>query len=154
GWGEAVTPALHKGRVYVTWDQEADSFITCLDAKNGKELWKVDRDEPTSWATPLVVEHKGKVQVVTPGTKRVRSYDAESGKVVWYHQGLTVNCIPSPVARDGVVYVMAGYKGAVAAAVPLGSTGNATEKVLWKLERGTPYVPSPLLAGDRLYYTQ
>jgi outer membrane protein assembly factor BamB len=154
GWGEAVTPVLHKGRVYVTWDHEGDSFITCLDAKDGKEVWKVDREEPTSWATPLVVEHRGTTQVVTPGTKRVRSYDAATGKLLWHHHGLTVNCIPSPVARDGVAYVMSGYTGAVAIAVPLDSRGDVTDKTKWKLDRGTPYVPSPVLAGDRLYFTQ
>jgi outer membrane protein assembly factor BamB len=154
GWGEAVTPALHKGRVYVTWDHEGDSFITCLDAKDGKELWKVDRNEPSSWATPLVVEHKGKTQVITPGTKRVRSYDAENGKILWHHAGLTVNCIPSPVASDGTAYVMSGYRGAVAIAVPLSSRGDVTDRTTWKLEQGTPYVPSPLLVGDRLYFTQ
>ena len=86
GWGEAVTPAC-TGRVFITWDQEADSFLTALDAETGKTMWKVERDEPTSWTTPLVVEHEGKTQVVMPGTKRVRSYDAETGKVIWYTAG-------------------------------------------------------------------
>src|SRR5207249_7358648 len=93
-------------------------------------------------------------QVITPGTKRVRSYDASNGKVLWHHKGLTINCIPSPVARDGTAYVMSGYRGAVAIAVPLDSSGDVTDKTTWKLEQGTPYVPSPLLAGDRLYFTQ
>ncbi|RPI73903.1 MAG: hypothetical protein EHM42_15905, partial [Planctomycetaceae bacterium] len=53
GWGEAVTPSLHKGRVYVNWDHEGGSFLTVLDGTNGKTLWKVDREEPSTWATPL-----------------------------------------------------------------------------------------------------
>jgi outer membrane protein assembly factor BamB len=154
GWGEAVTPALHNGRVYVNWDHEGDSFLTALDAADGQTLWKVDRDEASSWATPLVVEHGGQTQVITPGTNQVRSYDANSGKLVWTHNGLTVNCIPSPLEHEDSVILMSGYRGSVAIAVPLDSHGDVTGKTLWKLDRGTPYVPSPVLTGGRLYFTQ
>ncbi len=154
GWGEALSPAVGAGRVFLTWDHEGDSALIALEADTGKTAWKVERDEKTSWATPLVVPYKGLTQVIVPGTKRVMSYDAASGKVVWETKGLTVNCIPSPVGRDGVVYCMAGYRGAACEAVPLDARGDATEKVLWRLDKGTPYVPSPLLVGDRLYFTQ
>jgi outer membrane protein assembly factor BamB len=154
GWGEAVTPALHAGRLFLTCDHEGPSFLVALDAESGKPLWKVDRDEVTSWATPLPVPYKGRTQLIVPGTKKVRSYDVSSGKVVWECGGMTVNCIPSPVPGDGVVYCMSGYKGAAAVAVPLASKGDVTEKVAWRLERGTPYVPSPLLVAGRLYFTQ
>jgi outer membrane protein assembly factor BamB len=69
---------------------------------------------------------------------------------------MTVNAIPSPVAADGIAYCMSGYQGALAVAVPLDSRGDlsASEKVLWRVKKGTPYVPSPLLLGNRLYFTQ
>jgi outer membrane protein assembly factor BamB len=154
GWGEAVTPALHRGRLYVTWDHEGESFLTALDAASGETLWKVPRDEPSSWATPLVLEHEGQTQVITPGTNRVRSYDAKTGEALWHHEGLTINCIPSPLAHNGTVIVMSGYRGSVAVALPLDARDDATAKARWKLDRGTPYVPSPVLAGGRLYFTQ
>jgi outer membrane protein assembly factor BamB len=154
GWGEGGSPTVHDGRLFLTWDQEADSFIAVLDAATGKTLWKIPRDEVTTWATPLVVPWKGTTQVIVMATKKIRSYDAATGKVLWECGGRTVNCIPSPVARDGVVYCMSGYRGAAAVAVPLDSRGDVTGKTLWQLDKGTPYVPSPLLAGDRLYFTQ
>ena len=154
GWGEAVTPALHKGRVYVNWDHEGGSFLTALDVMDGTTLWKVDRDEPSSWATPLVVEHQGRTQIVTPGANRVRGYDAETGEVIWHHGGLTINCIPSPIRHDATVIVMSGYRSAIAFAIPLDAAGDMTGKSSWSLDRGTPYVPSPVLAGGRLYFTQ
>jgi outer membrane protein assembly factor BamB len=155
GWGEASTPVIHDGKLFLTWDQEAPSFITALDAATGKTLWKTDRDEPSSWATPLVVTHKGKTQVIVPGTRKVRSYDGATGEVVWTSEGLTINCIPSPVQRGEVVYVMAGYGKAIGAAISLDATGDVSksDKLLWKIEAGTPYVPSPVLAGDRLWFT-
>ena len=156
GWGEAVTPTVHGDALVVNWDQEAGSFLTCLDARTGQTRWKVDRDEKTSWNTPLVVEHGGRAQVIVNGTNRVRGYDLETGKVLWQCGGMTVNAIPSVVAGDGVAYCMSGYRGAAAVAVPLDATGDltGTDKVRWRYDRGTPYVPSPLLVGGRLYFTQ
>jgi hypothetical protein len=69
---------------------------------------------------------------------------------------MTVNAIPSAVAEGQVVYCVSGYRGAAAVAVALDGAGDVTDtnKVLWRYGRGTPYVPSPLLLGDRLYFTQ
>jgi hypothetical protein len=94
---------------------------------------------------------------VVNGTKRERGYDL-GGKLLWECGGQTINAIPSPVADPalGLVFCMSGYKGATAHAIPLEATGDLTEskKLAWQLERGTPYVPSPLLVGGRLYFTQ
>ncbi len=156
GWGEASTPAIYKGALVVTWDHEGQSMLYVLDARTGDVRWKVKRDEPTSWATPLVVERKGVTQVVTPGTNYIRSYDLISGKLIWKCGPLTVNAIPSPVARNGVVYCMSGYRGAYAYAIPLDSKGDVSKSptIAWKKSRGTPYITSPLLYGNRLYYTK
>jgi outer membrane protein assembly factor BamB len=154
GWGEGGSPALYGDSLVVNMDQEAGSFFACLDAKTGEVRWRIDRDEVTTWATPLIVEHKGRTQVIVPGTKHVRSYDLKDGKLIWTGGPMTVNCIPSSVAANGVVYVMSGYQGAMAYAISLNATGDVGDKQLWKATRGTPYVPSPLLAGGRLYFTQ
>jgi outer membrane protein assembly factor BamB len=156
GWGEAVTPVVHGDTLIVNWDQEAGSYIIALDARTGKTRWKVDRDEPTSWATPLVIEHNGRTQVIVNGTNRVRSYDLASGRVIWECGGQTLNAIPSPVAGDRVVFCMTGYRGAAVYALPLDASGDLTksDQVIWHYGRGTPYVPSPLLTGGRLYFTQ
>jgi outer membrane protein assembly factor BamB len=156
GWGEAVTPVIHGDALLLNWDQEADSALICLDAATGRTRWRAERDEKTSWNTPLVVEHDGRYQVVVNGTNRVRGYDLETGKELWQCGGMTTNAIPSIIAGPDVVYCMSGYRGAAARAVRLDGTGDVTDsdKVLWRFDRGTPYVPSALLAGDRLYFTQ
>jgi outer membrane protein assembly factor BamB len=156
GWGEAVTPVIHGNRLLLNWDQERDSALICLDAHSGKTLWRTPRDEATSWNTPLVVEHKGRTQVIVNGTKRARSYDIETGKEIWQVGPMTTNAIPSPVAADGIAYCMAGYGDSVAFAVPLDSVGEvgAANRVAWRHGKGTPYVPSPLLLDDRLIFTQ
>ena len=74
-FGEGASPALYGDTIVVTWDHQGQSFITALDKTTGQERWRVDRDEGTSWATPLVVEEGGGAQIVTSGTNQVRSYD-------------------------------------------------------------------------------
>ena len=155
GWGEAVTPVIHRDRLILNWDQEKDAALICLEARTGKTVWKTPRDEVTSWNTPLVVEHKGRTQIVVNGTNRARGYDFETGKELWQCGPMTTNAIPSPVAADGVAYCMAGYGDSIAFAVPLDSVGDvgAAKGLLWRHGKGTPYVPSPLLLDDRLIFT-
>jgi outer membrane protein assembly factor BamB len=155
GWGEAITPTLHGDTLLVCCDQEADSYITALDALTGKSIWKTPRDEKSTWTTPLVVDFQGGTQVIVNGNNRVRSYDLATGKEIWQCGGQTVNPIPSAVRFGDQVICMSGYNGATALAIPLDATGDVTksDKIAWHHARGTPYVPSPLLVGDRLYFT-
>jgi outer membrane protein assembly factor BamB len=153
-FGEGSTPALHGNTVVVVWDHQGESFIAALDKRSGEERWRVARDEIDSWATPLVVEHGGRAQVVTSGMKQVRSYDLETGKLVWYGDGLTMNPIPSPVAADGLVFLTSGFRGNDLQAVRIAAASDniaGTPAVVWTLDRDTPYVPSPLLYDGILY---
>jgi outer membrane protein assembly factor BamB len=156
GWGEAVTPVVHGDALIVNWDNEANSCVYVFDARTGKQRWKADRDERSSWGTPLVREYQGRTQVVMSATNKVRSYDLATGELIWQCGGQTVNAIPSPVGQGDVVYCMSGYTGSLACAIPLSAKGDVTDgpQVLWRHTRGTPYVPSPLLVDDRLYFTQ
>jgi len=118
-------------------------------------LWKVPRDEKTSWSTPLVVEHEGKPQIVVSATKRVRGYDLKTGKQLWECAGLTDNVVSSPVYYQGLVIAGNSYYQQAMLAIRLaGAKGDitGTEHVVWKLNRLTPYVSSPLLYDDTLYF--
>ena len=155
--GEGSSPALHGDSLFVLWDHEGQSFITALDKATGEERWRTKRDEATSWATPLVVEHGGRTQVVTSGTGRVRSYDAETGRLLWDGDGVAANAIPSPVAAGGLVYLMSGYQGSRLYAVDLATAHGDitdTDAIVWSLDRDTPRVPSPVLYDGVLYFTK
>ncbi len=154
-FGEGSSPALWGQTLVVNWDHEGDSYIVALDKRTGKELWKKDRDEATSWATPLVVEVGGRPQVVIPATGTSRGYDLATGDVVWQLAGMTLNVIPSPVYDDGLVILMSGFRGNAVQAIRLpGAKGDlaGTEAVAWTHDRHTPYVPSPLLYDGKLYF--
>jgi outer membrane protein assembly factor BamB len=155
GFGEGSSPALHGGTLVVNWDHEGADFIVALDARTGAERWRKERDEPTTWATPLVVTEEGRSQVVTSGTNRVRSYDLETGALLWEGSGLTANVIPSPVSAEGMVYLTSGFRGNALRAIRLkGAKGDitGTPSIVWSYDRDTPYVPSPLLYRDALYF--
>jgi len=153
--GEGSSPVLYGDTLIVCWDHEADSFLYAFDKNTGKQLWKTARDEKTSWSTPLVVEHEGKQQVVVSATKRVRGYDLATGKQLWECAGLSDNVVSSPVYFQGLVIAGNSYYQQAMLAIRLaGAKGDitGTDRVAWKLDRLTPYVSSPLLYDDTLYF--
>lgn len=155
GHGEGSSPALYKDTLILNWDHEDQSFLLALDKSTGLQRWKVEREEVTSWATPIVVEHLGKPQIIVSGTNRVRGYDLASGEVIWECGGLSANIVASPVAGDGIVYAASSYDKRSMLAIRLdGAKGDitGTDQVVWTRTRGTPYVPSPLLYGGSLYF--
>jgi outer membrane protein assembly factor BamB len=161
GWGPAASPALHRDKLFVVNDNEEKSYLLCLDAKTGKELWKVERDEKSNWATPFVWENKERTEVVTAGTTRVRSYDLD-GKLLWELAGMSSITVPTPTAKDGLLYVSSGYvldsKRPVFAVKP-GAEGDITPKasetsnkyVAWVQRQAGAYHPSPVIYGDHVY---
>ena len=134
-------------------DHAGQSTIQALDAKTGKELWTRDRDEGNAWATPRIIQHSGKTQIITAASGFVRSYDLDNGNIIWQCSGLTGNAIPCPVIEGNHVICMSGYQGYSAMAIPLTETGDISDsdKILWKKDRGTPYIPSPLLYEGLLW---
>jgi outer membrane protein assembly factor BamB len=154
-FGEGSTPTLHGNFLVVVWDHQGTSFIVTFDKRTGKEVWRADRKEIDTWATPLVVEHEGRAQVIANGMNRLRSYDLETGRIVWEAPGTTMNPIPSPVAAEGMVYAMSGFRGNNLKAINLAQArGDLTGPpgIAWSLDRDTPYVPSPLLYQGILYF--
>jgi outer membrane protein assembly factor BamB len=153
-FGEGSSPALFGDTIVIQWDHEGEDFIIALNKETGKEKWKQPRSEDTSWAAPLIVQHGGQTQVVTSATRKIRSYDLASGKQLWECAGMTANAIPTPVAGNGMVYATSGFRGNALLAIRLGKQGDltGTDAIAWSHNRSTPYVPSPLLYGDRIYF--
>lgn len=155
-FGEGVSPVLCGDLLIVSQDFEGASFIVAFDRKSGDERWRVKRDEPTSWATPLVIEQGGKRRIVVSATNRIRCYDADNGAVLWDVGGMTANVIPCPVTDGERVFCMSGFRGsallAIKLAVAAGDLTGKPEAIAWSAKENTPYVPSPVLSGGWLYY--
>jgi outer membrane protein assembly factor BamB len=153
-FGEGSSPGLHGNTLVVLWDHEGDDFVVALDKQTGNELWRQKRDEATGWTTPLFLKRGEGTEVVLSATGKIRSYDLADGKLRWECAGMTANAIPTPVAGDDLVYCISGFRGSALLAIKRGQSGDltGTEAIAWSHKKNTPYVPSPLLYENNLYF--
>ena len=153
-FGEGTAPVIHGDVLLLNCDQEAQSFILALNKRTGEQLWHQDRDELSTWTPPLVVEHAGRHQVVVGGMT-ARSYDLETGKLIWQAAGMGTNAIPAPVQTDDMVILMTGHRSPNLLAIKLGGEGDLTEDpeyIKWTNQRGNSYTASPVLHNGILYF--
>jgi outer membrane protein assembly factor BamB len=161
GWGSAASPVLHGGRLFVVNDNDDNSFVVALDAKTGRQLWRVERDEKSNWATPYLWQNDKRTELITCGTKKVRSYDLD-GRLLWEFGGMSSIVIPTPFSRFGLLYVGSGYVGDKVRplfAIKPGAAGDISLKpgetnndfIAWYQPTAAPYNPSPLVYDDYLY---
>jgi len=155
-FGEGSSPTLAGEMIIVPWDHEGPSYIAALDKTTGETVWKTARDEPTCWATPLVVTYDGKKQIIMNGQNCARAYELKTGEELWRCAGQTQRPVACPVQIDDVVAVGSGFRGSFMAGFELGGRGNieGTDNVLWTIERDTPDIASLLLSENRLYFTK
>jgi len=169
GFGEGASPALFEERVVINWDHEGESFLVVLDKKTGEEVWRRERDEPTSWSTPIVEVVDGRAQVIVSATGKIRGYDLATGDTVWELGGMTLNVVPTPFEVEGVLYAASGFRGIAVRAVRLaGAAGDleavpsvpesesegeavVSSPILWAVDEDAPYVPTPVVAGGSFY---
>ena len=161
GWGTAASPTLHEGRLYVVNDNEEESYLEALEARSGRQIWRVARDEKSNWATPYVWRNSRRTELVTPGSGLVRSYDL-NGRLLWSLEGMSSITIGTPYAEGDTLFVSSGYVGSPLRplyAIKAGGEGNISigrdqtsgPFVTWCDWRGAPYNPTTLLANGRLF---
>lgn len=160
-WGTAASPVLYKDRLYILNDNDQQSFLAALDAKTGEQVWRVDRDEKSNWATPCIWENDQRTELVTSGTGKVRSYGL-SGKLLWELAGTTSIAIPTPFAADSLLYVTGGFVADSARplyAIRPGAGGDITLKdgqdrgefIAWCRRKAGPYNPTPIAYRGYVY---
>jgi outer membrane protein assembly factor BamB len=146
-WGPGSSPVIHEGMVIVQNDRQRDSYVAAFDVRTGDLRWRTGRDEMPSWSTPLV--HRGtRATVVTNSPRFVRGHDAQTGRELWRVEDGTQVKVPSPVLAGDLVIVTGGYP---TGGRPILGIRAATGEVVWKLERGSPYTPTPLVYQGVLY---
>jgi outer membrane protein assembly factor BamB len=157
-WGPASSPIIHGPLVIVQNDRQRESFLAAYELKSGEQVWKVERDDLPSWATPLVATTEGRAELVVNASKFIRAYDPMTGRELWrLPDAETQVKVSSPVAGPGMLIVTGGYpRGSrpIYAIRPQqqGAIDPArTSSFLWRSERGSPYVPTPLVYGGELY---
>ena len=151
--GPAGSPILVRNLLIIACDGTDIQFVTALDKTTGNEVWKTSREGAMAYSTPLLIEQDGLFQVVSTGGEWAIAYEPMTGQEIWkfrYPGGYSN--VPRPVYGNGLVYVCSGYNKPVLYAVRTDGKGDVTETHLaWKLDRGAPLNPSPLLIGNDLY---
>ncbi len=153
--GEGASPAVHGETLIVNRDHQGQSQVVALDVETGRPRWSSKRDEVTSWSSPIVIEHGGRAIAVISGTRFLRGYDLETGRVLWQCAGMSNNIVATPVYEAGMVFAGSSYDTRIMMGINLqGASGDLTggEHVVWKTRQRTPYVPSPLLYKGGLYF--
>jgi outer membrane protein assembly factor BamB len=152
GMGPGTSPILHDNLVILQVDQEmgAGSNIRAFDKKTGKEVWRADRNNRRSWATPIVFPMRQGLGLIASGAEAVTAYDPTTGKELWRTEGTRGHPIPSFVTAHGLVIASAGYPTkAVLAVRP--DAADDKERIAWTYAKGTAYVTSPIAVGDYVY---
>ncbi len=154
GWGSAASVLLHNNLVIVNANAESQAVVG-LDQQSGREVWRTKTKGYTgSWSTPTLVDLAGgKQEVAVFLSEEVWGLDPTDGGLYWYCTGVRGAATTSPVTKDGVVYVVGGGpRGAGSTAIRAAGSGDVTAShTLWKQSVG-PYVPSPVLVKDHLYW--
>ncbi len=152
GWGSAASPVLYQDFVIVNASTESESLVA-LDKKTGKEIWRAG-GVPESWHAPAFVSAPdGKTEVVIARNGRVLGFDPESGAALWnLKTGIPWYMCPTPIAENGIVYVIGGRTPNGALAIRAGGRGDVTAShIVWKAGKGSN-VPSPILHDGHLYF--
>ena len=151
--GTGGSPVIYEDLLILSCDGNDVQFVVALDKTTGKVRWKKMREGYQAYTTPLVVSLPSGDQVISPGALSAIAYEPRTGKEIWqvkYGEGFSN--VPRPVYGNGLVFICTGFQQASLLAVRLDGRGDVTKsKIEWRLDRGVPLTPSPLLVGNELY---
>jgi outer membrane protein assembly factor BamB len=158
-WGHASSPILYRDLVIVQADRVKDSYLAAFRAATGEPVWRVARDEPSTWATPNVVAAASGDELVTNGQK-VRAYDPLTGRLLWTLGPNSEVIVATPVVADGLALVTAGYppvrpvyaiRPGQRGDISLAEGQRTSPAIAWSHARGGTYIPTPLPYRGFLY---
>ncbi|HEX9990707.1 MAG TPA: PQQ-binding-like beta-propeller repeat protein [Chloroflexia bacterium] len=158
-WGHASSPVLYGDLVLVQGDRRKDSFLAAYRLATGEEVWRVAREEPSTWSTPNVLTAPSGDELIANGTT-IRAYDPRTGRPLWSLGPNSEVVVSTPVVGDGLAFVTAGYPPVRPVyAVRPGQRGDlslpkgerASKAIAWSHPRGGTYIPSPILYRGMLY---
>jgi outer membrane protein assembly factor BamB len=154
GVGTGSSPLLYRNLIILQCDDDegTDSFMVALDKRTGKEVWRVKRPIQISWSSPVLLKASGRTELVTNGNEFILAYDPGTGKELWRAKGVENNAVHTPLVGEGLVILTSGYPGKRVIAIRPGGSGDVTAThVAWTYDRGTAYVPSPILYNGLIY---
>jgi len=163
GYGAAASPVVAGNQVVMVYDNQEESYLAAYDCETGDQRWQVERDNLSTWATPLVWNHGEETEIVVPGVAENRAYGLD-GSLLWQFNGqMSALVIPSPLVVDGLLYITSGYfqdqrrpvfalKPGARGEIGLEDGETTNDSIAWSLKKMGPYNTSPIVV-DGYYYT-
>jgi outer membrane protein assembly factor BamB len=153
-YGYASSLDTYQDCVIVQYDQAdaeaGKSRLYALNGLSGQVVWETKREVPNSWASPIVVDVEGQVQVITLADPWLAGYDAATGAEIWRVDCASGDVAPSPIYAGGLVMAIEPYSRMVAVK-PTGQ-GDVTEThIAWEMTEGGPDTCSPASDGQYVY---
>lgn len=162
-YGTSSSPITDGERIYLQADNEEQAYIAAFDVESGKQVWRTNRDEITSWSTPFLWKNTQRDELVTVAPRKARAYDPKTGELLWELGGMSKLTVPVPVADDEYCYISCGQlvdvknrpiysiKPGASGDISLPKGSHESSHIHWHNPIGAPYVPSPLVYKGRLY---
>lgn len=153
--GTGGSPELAGDLLIVNCDGFDESFVVAIDTRTGKTRWRTDRRQPYSqaYSTPLAIRVGDRDQVISPGAANAFAYEPQTGKEIWrVNYGDGFSNVPRPVYAGGLVFITTGFHQPSMLAIRPDGKGDVTKThIAWRLSRGAPLTPSPIVAGGEIY---
>ncbi len=156
-WGSASSPVLVGNAVIQLVDSDRQAYITALDRRTGKPLWKTPREfrvkgtEQSNfrgWSTPVLIRVAGRDELVVNGHAAVCAYDPKTGKELWRVMTHRGRGTPTVTPGHGLLYASNGSDAILRAIRPGGNGDVTTTQVAWQTPRKSRDIPSPIVVGD------
>lgn len=162
--GFGASPAIWRDLVIVPIDHDGPSAIVALDAKTGREAWRVNRETGrAAYSTPLVIDRGGDSRpqvVVASNGNGLTGLDPATGALLWETKCFPRRTVSSPILAGPLVLCTCGEGGGdnllvaipLPTALPAAGDPPLAPEPAYTLDRSVaPYVPTPVYSGERLY---
>ncbi|MEM8667224.1 MAG: PQQ-binding-like beta-propeller repeat protein [Planctomycetota bacterium] len=159
-WGYASSPIIFNGVVYILADIQKDSYLTALDVRNGRELWRTGRNDVPTWGTPAIAKTATAHELIVNGFKQTAGYDPQTGQELWTLDGGGDIPVPTPIVGNDLVYLSSAHgRDRPLRAIRPGGRGDislqedsdTSDNIAWTQPKDGIYLQTPLLYGPHLY---
>jgi outer membrane protein assembly factor BamB len=169
--GPGSSPYVWRDLVILTFDGIDQQYVTALDKRTGKTVWRTDRstnyhdldadgkpklegDLRKAYGTPGVTEVQGTAHLVSIGSRAAFGYDPATGRELWTVTHEDFNAAAPPLFFENLAIINTGSGGAKFMAVRLDQTtrGNVDgTHVVWNRTKGNSRLCAPVLDGDHIW---
>lgn len=166
GWGTSSSPVLFEDKLFLQIDNEQQSFVVALDARTGDQIWKVNRDEASTYSSPIIWQNSERAELVAGGMV-YRSYDPETGQLLWQLDMEKGRSSATPLAVGDRLYIGTEFRnrggaddgGGFLFAVKPGGAGDISPPkgagsspfVEWKIRDSGIQMASPVICNGYIY---